>query len=85
MEDVLILENERKIRIEDIKCPICGERMMSHNGEFSFGDSKLYRRPMSPPFMGYQTRQRKEYESVFKCPDDCCEVKIKHFTDELVM
>lgn len=85
MESLLILENRRKIRIEDIKCPICGEQMTLHNGECSFGDSELYRRPMSPPFVGYQTRQRNEYESVFKCPDDCCEVKIKHFTDELVM
>jgi tRNA U54 and U55 pseudouridine synthase Pus10 len=61
MESLLILENRRKIRLEDIKCPICGERMTLHNGESSFVDSELYRRPMSPPFVGYQTRQRNEY------------------------
>ena len=86
-ETILKLANNKTISTKDIKCPICGELMEIDYSEVDCYNSRssIYLEPMPSPFKGTLVKQRDEYTTRFKCPNKCCQLKVEHYIEDIIV
>lgn len=78
MEYEFKLPNGKKIKSNEIKCPICGKIMDIDEGDMTMPRSELVFRDCEPPFSG-RTIDSKSYTDItMKCPDECCKIEFTH-------
>ena len=82
-EVILKLENNKTISTKDIKCPVCGGLMEIDHSEVNNYDcsSSIRLEPMPSPFKGTLMKQRNDYITRFKCPNECCHLEMKHYIE----
>lgn len=86
-EVILRLKNNKTISTKDIKCPICGKLMEIDKSKMESGDSKssVYLESMPAPFEGTLVKQRNDYTTRFKCPNECCHLEMEHYLENLII
>lgn len=86
-EVILKLKNKKTISTKDIKCPVCGGLMEIDYSEVNHYDSRSSIRlePMSSPFKGTLIKQRNDYITRFKCPNECCHLEVEHYTENNIV
>ena len=85
-ETILKLENNKTISTKDIKCPVCGALMEVYYSEVNSCDSRpsIYPEYMPAPFNGRMAKQRNNYTTRFKCPNECCYLEMKHQIENIL-
>ena len=85
-EAILKLENNRTISTKDIKCPVCGGLMEFEHSEANSYDysSSIYLERLPAPFEGTMVKQRNDYTTRFKCPNECCQLEMKHYIENIL-
>lgn len=71
----IVLENGRTFNTDDMKCPICGERMEIDESNITYPSFSLEIRPMERPFSGFAIDQRTIHNTIMRCPASCCKVE----------
>ena len=87
MEEVILkLENNKTISTKDIKCPVCGGLMEIDHSEVNSCDSRssIYLQYMPIPFNGRMVKQRNDFITRFKCPNECCHLEMKHHIENIL-
>ena len=85
-EVILKLENNKTISTKDIKCPVCGGLMEIDHSEVNSCDcrSSISLEHMPAPFEGTMMKQRNDYTTRFKCPNECCHLEMKHYIENIL-
>ena len=85
-EAILKLENNKTISTKDIKCPVCGGLMEVDHSEINSdnGRSSIYLEHLPAPFEGTMVKQRNDYTTRFKCPNECCHLEMKHYIENIL-
>lgn len=85
-EVILKLANNKTISTKDIKCPVCGTLMEVDHSKFNSYDSSssIYPEYMPAPFEGTRVKQRNDYTTRFKCPNECCHLEMKHYIENIL-
>ena len=84
-EAILKLENNKTISTKDIKCPVCGGLMeVDHSEINSYDKSSISLERLPAPFEGTMVKQRNDYTTRFKCPNECCHLEIKHYIENIL-
>lgn len=85
-EAILKLENNKTINTKDIKCPVCGGLMEIDHSEINSYDSKssISLEHLPAPFEGTMVKQRNDYTTRFKCPNECCHLEMKHYIENIL-
>lgn len=84
-EVILKLENSKTISTKDIKCPVCGELMEIDQSEVGcYYRSSIHLEHMPAPFEGTMAKQKNDYTTRFKCPNDCCHLEMKHYIENVI-
>ena len=48
------------------------------------GRSSIYLEHLPAPFEGTMVKQRNDYTTRFKCPNECCHLEIKHYIENIL-
>ena len=85
-EAILKLENNKTISTKDIKCPVCGGLMEVDHSEFNSdnGRSSISLERLPAPFEGTMVKQRNDYTTRFKWPNECCQLEMRHYIENIL-
>ena len=85
MEHVIKTKRGKRIVLEELKCPVCGNTMLIDNSHPIMPIQETWIKPMRPPFFGNIAGTTTTYTSSLRCPYECCRLEIEHEVEELLL
>lgn len=85
MEHVIKTKSDKRIVLEELKCPVCGNTMLIDNSHPVMPIQEAWITPMSSPFFGNIAGITTTYTSSLRCPYECCHLEIEYEVEELLL
>ena len=85
MEHVIKTKSGKRIVLEKLKCPVCGNTMLVDNSHPVMPVQEAWIKPMSPPFFGNIAGITTIYTSSLRCPNECCRLEMEHEVEEFLL